>query len=580
MLLRKKFSAYALLLGIAFQPCFGFFGFHDLFARITSRLPLIKLIARDIVGTYKKPYKKHIALDVDNTIAPEALAQQLTDALTKKSANQQSFLLGASTSEHQCSKKCHELGEQLGKPICSWDRFAAGKGLAQPSDSQFTIDLWNNYKDYIDHTKEKLGLNALRFSIEWALVQPDGHDAFDQVSLDHYANQFVYAIKKGITPIICFHHYTDPCWFADKGGFEKQENTQYFVNFCNKVYIHLTQKLHNTITAEDTDVLELLQNRPPLWATFNSPEGYAFKGYNSLENPTSENTGFNQGTVTKKGLNWTERVLGTMMDAHVKVYKQLKSSYNELPINKEYINTPQIGFLKNITQLDPAHKKWWHVFMRPVSRLCCSVGELLQSDCIYKFFKTGHFASPLHPNIRITNLDAPQALDFIGLNYYSNQLLLGKKRIAAGDNDPDKTDNANYRMYPAGLLRAIAELHDQLVKPLQKKTKKQIPIFVTENGIATTDNNKRNTFYRCYMQALVKAIQNQKYDVRGYLTWTLADNYEWPKVQDSESIQPQDRRIYGLCTINQNGQLAAKEGAAFYLNFARAVLEHTTNGNN
>ena len=59
--------------------------------------------------------------------------------------------------------------------------------------------------------------------------------------------------KLNITPVITLHHFTNPIWFEELGGFEKEENIEYFLSFCKKVFPlfpnHLTflvlkQKLH------------------------------------------------------------------------------------------------------------------------------------------------------------------------------------------------------------------------------------------------------------------------------------------------------------------------------------------------
>jgi beta-glucosidase/6-phospho-beta-glucosidase/beta-galactosidase len=126
--------------------------------------------------------------------------------------------------------------------------------------------------------------------------------------------------------------------------------------------------------------------------------------------------------------------------------------------------------------------------------------------------------------------------------------------------DSSKTDNDNYRVYPQGLWRAIAEVSEKLAEPLG------IPMYVTENGIATQDDALRNSFYQKYMYALTKAVDDG-FNVRGYLTWTLADNYEWPK-DDAK------KRSYGLLHVDENNpsQLIIKDGARWYQEFVHNAL--------
>lgn len=465
-------------------------------------------------------------------------------ATLKTKKYSEDFLFGASTSEHQCSKQCTP-------EICSWERFAVEKGLAHPYDTHYPIDLWNNYRSYFSYAKEVLGLNSLRFSIEWALVQPNGPDEFNAEALEHYADMFLYCLQKGITPIICFHHYTDPCWFIDAGGFEQEENIHYFVTFCSTVYRSLMKSLRCDTRAR----LHLKTMTQPLFATFNSPEGYAFKAYLQMKAPPARED--------KKGLNFVAICLKNMMEAHVQVYYALKEEYDAFDsILKATVKTPQVGFLKNIIQLDPAQKTRKQWLFSGLTCIACAVGNLLQNECIFKFFTTGKFRVyiPTKVSVKHINPAAIGALDFIGINYYSNcHLYLG-----SGIQETDsayQTDNSNYRVHPQGLYRAIVEVTEKLAGPLA------IPMYVTENGIATQDNHKRADFYRKYMYSLARALEDG-YDVRGYLTWTLADNYEWP------NLESQTPRVYGLCSISpwRPTELKVKDGALEYVEIVKHAL--------
>jgi beta-glucosidase len=51
-------------------------------------------------------------------------------------------------------------------------------------------------------------------------------------------------------------------------------------------------------------------------------------------------------------------------------------------------------------------------------------------------------------------------------------------------------------------------------------------MMITENGIATEDDAKRVWYMQNHIAAVGQAIRDG-YDVRGYFSWSLADNYEW-----------------------------------------------------
>ncbi|MDP3888965.1 MAG: family 1 glycosylhydrolase [bacterium] len=487
--------------------------------------------------------------------------------------------MGLSTSEHQCSKQCTP-------ELCNWARFAQQKGLKKTTDPAYTCDLWNNYETYISQLKKNCHINALRFSIERALVE-QAEGTFDQDALQHYADMFKYCINNDITPIVCFHHYTDPCWFADKGGFEKAENCPSFATYCATVYKKIMIEVNN-----DTNVREKLesmttQGRAPLFATFNAAEGVAFKGYYTQEGPPAN--------PEKKGFGITQQVLHNMCEAHVLAYKEIKKAYQTL--NEQYpsLAEPQIGLLKNIVQIDPIPVKYlmvqlslcntWgenaqivkktlmRLMRRPLGSMCKAVGEDLQNEGMFNFFTNGQFRlNTLGMLSSEHNEDAPKSLDWIGLNHYSDTFVDGFKRVPE-EREEYATDNSNYRVSSDTLIRAIKELNDRMVTPIKKKTGKDIKIVVTENGVATQDDRKRNHFYLKTLYALTKAIKDYKLPVRGYLSWTAFNNYEWPKT-DGSAKEQSDNRVYGLCSVSDDGKtLTPKKGSDFFCKFAEEVTK-------
>lgn len=487
-----------------------------------------------------------------NHLSAPLAAQRLYAALE----NPESFLRGASTSTHQCSGLCHTIGIARNKHICDWSDFAQTHGLAVPNDTTaYPADLLKHGTSYIDQLKEKLNINALRLSIEWPLIQPDGPESWSFDIIEKYADLFIHMVKNGITPVICFHHYTSPSWFAEKNGFEKTENNQFFQRYCKVVYSLILDILLDDPQATEQYKELYRQQRPPLWATFNSPEGVAFKGYQTFEAPPSN--------PHKKGLKWVAKTLGNMLNAHVETYHQIKQFHNHL--FKDLLPEPKIGFLKNITQLDIAKDSLLSYPLMPATYVCCKIGQEIQSESIYRFFTTGKFEikwlNLIEPQIHPY---APYALDWIGVNYYSNQLLFLKNRKTENPESPTGTDNSNYRIYPHGLYRAIKEIHTNLVHPLSKTLKEpKIPVYITENGIATNNEEKRATFYGTYIDALTHAIE-KGYPVKGYLVWTAFDNYEWPKPTEKETA----KKWYGLCSVSPDGlTLSVKPGATYYAQF-------------
>ena len=53
-----------------------------------------------------------------------------------------------------------------------------------------------------------------------------------------------------------------------------------------------------------------------------------------------------------------------------------------------------------------------------------------------------------------------------------------------------------------------------------------VPLFVTENGIATTDDAERVAYVERALRGVLACLRDG-IDVRGYIYWSLLDNFEW-----------------------------------------------------
>lgn len=345
-------------------------------------------------------------------------------------------------------------------------------------------DSWNRYKEDIQLLKQ-LGVKSYRFSIEWSKVEPQ-QDVFDEAVLKHYEEICKELVKNGIKPIITLHHYTNPLWFYALGGFEKEYNTKHFITYCAKVFVRLHQYVH-------------------LWLTFNSPTSYVARAYYAhLTPPGIQN------------MQLMQEVLKNILDAHVQTYQSLK----KLPGG----SLCRIGICHNIYQVEP--KNFW-------DKVSCATAYSCFNENVYQFFKTGHFkvSVPFKATVRHYNAGAPQSLDFIGLNYYSHGNMSGFDVKPYPGDIP--TQNEIYTIYPEGLYRALQEINKELAAPLH------IPIYITENGIATANDDHRKLFFERYLYALSYAI-NTGIPVKGYTVWSLIDNYEWGSYDINYGIYAMD----------------------------------------
>lgn len=70
-----------------------------------------------------------------------------------------------------------------------------------------------------------------------------------------------------------------------------------------------------------------------------------------------------------------------------------------------------------------------------------------------------------------------------------------------------------------------------------------VPILVTENGIATSDDAQRVAYTRGALDGLFEAMDDGV-DVRGYIHWSLLDNYEWGHWTPTYGLIEVDRETF------------------------------------
>ena len=176
-----------------------------------------------------------------------------------------------------------------------------------------------------------------------------------------------------------------------------------------------------------------------------------------------------------------------------------------------------------------------------------------------KFFKTGKlkFRVPgLIWNTHI-NKDAIKSLDFFGLNYYShNHIRFNPFSKDYSDLMYKKNDimtDMPYTIYAEGIYRAI-----KLVSKLN------LPIIITENGVADKNDSIRSEYIKKYLFAVSKSIEDG-YNVIGYYYWSLMDNFEWAFGYDMR---------FGLFEVDfKTQERTLKKGANAYIDIIKSQTD-------
>lgn len=116
-------------------------------------------------------------------------------------------------------------------------------------------------------------------------------------------------------------------------------------------------------------------------------------------------------------------------------------------------------------------------------------------------------------NKRMLNLTRGKN-DFLTVQYYFHNRFKFPRRMHL--HDKPETD-MGWEIFPEGIYHIIKRLK-----------KYNLPIYITENGLADIADEKRTDFIKDHLKWIHKSIEEGA-DVRGYFYWALLDNFEWDK---------------------------------------------------
>ena len=152
----------------------------------------------------------------------------------------------------------------------------------------------------------------------------------------------------------------------------------------------------------------------------------------------------------------------------------------------------------------------------------------------------------------LDGLTGPDRGDWLGVQYYRKQWVdPASPTYFAEPPDGFARTQMGWAVYPDGLRQV-----------LHRAAKTGLPLYVTENGIATADDSERVEYLHTHLAALARA-RAEGVDVRGYLHWSAFDNFEW-----SEGYRPR----FGLVAVDRDFTRHPKPSAYAYAEIARANM--------
>lgn len=381
------------------------------------------------------------------------------------------FLLGAATAAHQVE------GNNRFSDFWAMEHM---KYTSFEEPSLDVVDHYHRYKEDID-LLAAAGLNAYRFSIEWARIEPE-QGVFSEEEIRHYMDVITYCRERNVEPIVTMHHFSSPKWLIEQGGWETEDTVQAFAQYCSYVVSKLGKDMRYVCTINEAnmglqlaalmrDMMKQLQADIQVGVNAEQPKGMqAMKEQmaelKELFGTTEAHTFLSMRTETGDAL---------IMRAHEAARDAMKEICPHLQIG---ITLSLFDYQVQKGGEEFAAKEWEQEFLHYL--------PYLQKD------------------------------DFFGLQNYT-------RRIVTADgvsNVPDGAERTqmDYEFYPESVGNVIRKVYDALPKP----------IIVTENGIATADDSRRIAFIKGAIES-VKSCIADNIPVHGYMYWSLLDNFEWQK---------------------------------------------------
>jgi beta-glucosidase len=391
------------------------------------------------------------------------------------------FTWGVATSAFQIEG----AADADGKGPSIWDTFSRNPAnIIDQSNGDVACEHYHRYRDDVA-LMASLGVDAYRFSMAWARVQPDGKGAWNEKGFDFYARLMDALQERGIAPHLTLYHWDLPQGLQDNGGWMSRDTAHRFADYAHEVARRFGDRLGSIAT----------HNEP--WCTANL-------GYGNAQ--------FAPGVADAKQ---AVQVSHHLLLSHGLAMQAMRATTSK----------PRLGIVLNQWTAEPATDSAADIAL---AKLEWARSVQWFMDPIFKrrypeLALAHHGANA--PVVAEGDFDIiAQPLDFLGVNYYRREVMSAEdppRKPVGGDGFTDM----GWEIYAKGMTDLLLQLKDEYELP---------PIYITENGMAAADriengqvqDTVRIEYVRTHLEAL-KAAMDQGVDVRAYFLWSLMDNFEW-----------------------------------------------------
>lgn len=388
------------------------------------------------------------------------------------------FLIGAATAAHQVE------GNNVNSDCWALENIPHTMYADRSLDA---VDHYNHYEEDIKLMADA-GLNAYRFSIEWARIEPqEGH--FCEEEIAHYRKVIRCCKQHGLEPMIVLMHFSSPAWLISKGGWESEGVIDSFVKYCRYVIEQLGSEVKFVGTINELNIRLQIADIMKRYALNMTPSNDA---------ESSLQMGMNMKAMMEQQLFSTREgaaAFGLTSPEDMHVFQSPCSEKGD-----EILCRAHVAARKAIKEICPHLQVGLSISLHDFQAQ--TGGEAAVVKEWEKEFT--HYLPYIKDD------------DYIGVQNYTRSLI-GADGLLPIPKGAELTQ-AGYEYYPEGLehvLRLVANDYKG-------------DIYVTENGIATADDTRRVAFIDTALSGVQSCITDGL-PIKGYFHWSLLDNFEWQK---------------------------------------------------
>ena len=394
------------------------------------------------------------------------------------------FVFGAATAAYQIEG--HSFG---GAGSTHWDTFAATPGnVIRAEDGAVACDHYHRFEGDLDLLRDA-DMDAYRFSTSWARVMSDGKTVNPE-GLDFYDRLTDAILERGLKPFQTLYHWELPSALADRGGWMNRDTVLRFGDYVDAITDKIGSRMASIATINEPWCVSYLSH---------------FLGHHA---------------PGLRDIRATARSMHHINLAHGLAMSRMRAKGMDtcgIVLNFEY-----------------AH---------PASDSHADINAAATQDALYNRWFIESVTKGTYPAEALAGLsphmpegwqddmaEISQPIDFLGVNYYTRNTIAADPdaawpHIKSVTGPLDKTQ-MGWEIYPDGLHYFLTRAARDYVGDL--------PIYVTENGMAWDDHVENGTVYdpvrtqfvSDHFAAAKRAISDGA-NVKGFFYWSLLDNFEW-----------------------------------------------------